>query len=311
MLSTFEKLKSTIPLFSDLKIEWDKFVKEHRSSLGDLYRYRRIDIDGPYVARRNLENPGKRGYYYDITHPKTKKPCTKPYWGWRYSESAMQNLLKDNLIIFGETEKKIPELKVPLKKVEFPLRSVIDMDGCKGSNDLEKLFSNRDTFKNPKPTELIEFLFSYATNNGAIILDSFAGSGTTGHAALSLNLKDGGVRKFILVQLPEALPDDSSARATGLTEIAELAAERIRRVIKGVPSAKDETTRKGLGGSFTYCELGEPIDLERFFDGKGAPGYEQVARYASTLPQANPCPKSRRSRARTGSSQRRAATGFI
>jgi adenine-specific DNA-methyltransferase len=56
----------------------------------------------------------------------------------------------------------------------------------------------------------------------------------------------------------------------------KLTAARMRRVIKGIP--KVELLNIGLGGSFTYCDLGEPIDLERFFDGKGAPRYEQVAR---------------------------------
>jgi adenine-specific DNA-methyltransferase len=59
----------------------------------------------------------------------------------------------------------------------------------------------------------------------------------------------------------------------------KLTAERVRRVIKGIPRARDESLKNGLTGSFTYCELGDPIDLERFFDGKGAPSYEQVARY--------------------------------
>jgi len=73
----------------------------------------------------------------------------------------MKELLAKDRIIFGEDEKKIPELKVPLREVEFPLRSVINLDARKGSNDLEQLFGNRDTFKNPKPVELLELLFSY------------------------------------------------------------------------------------------------------------------------------------------------------
>jgi adenine-specific DNA-methyltransferase len=97
------------------------------------------------------------------------------------------------------------------------------------------------------------------------VLDSFAGSGTTAHAVIAQNQKDNGVRKFILVEEEEYADT--------------LTAERVRRVIKGVPSAKDETLKKGLGGSFTYCELGDSLDLDKFFGGKGAPSYEQVARY--------------------------------
>jgi adenine-specific DNA-methyltransferase len=279
MLTTFDRLKVETSSLDELKIEFSKFATSHRSALGDLYRYRRVDEEGPYVARRNLENPGKRGYDYDIIHPTTKKPCTKPYWGWRFPEDAMRDLLLNERIIFGDTETKIPELKVPLREIEFPLRSEINLDGRKGSNDLEKLFGNRDAFKNPKPVELLEFLFSYVLPKSGIVLDSFAGSGTTGHAVLSQNARDGGTRKFILVQLPEEISKDSPALAMGFREIIDITIERTKRVVSGVSKAKDEVTKKGLGGSFTFCELGEPLDLERFFSGKGAPTYEQVARY--------------------------------
>lgn len=101
-----------------------------------------------------------------------------------------------------------------------------------------------------------------------MVLDSFAGSGTTAHAVLALNKADDGNRRFILVETEDY--------ADALT------AERIRRVIKGVPTAKDEVLKGGLGGSFTYCELGEPMDLERFFAGEGAaPERDAVARYVA------------------------------
>lgn len=169
--------------------------------------------------------------------------------------------------------------RFPLREVEFPLRSEINLDGRKGSNDLEKLFGNRDAFKNPKPVELLELLFSYVAPKSGIVLDSFAGSGTTAHAVLSQNARDGGTRKFILVQLPEEISKESPARESGFKDIIDITLGRVKRVISGAPKAKDELTKKGLGGSFTFCELGEPLDLNRFFDGKSAPTYEQVARY--------------------------------
>jgi len=124
-------------------------------------------------------------------------------------------------------------------------------------------------FVYPKPSSLIELLLETRVHpresKMALVLDSFAGSGTTAHAVLSANKKDGGSRKFILVET-EAYADT-------------ITAERVRRVIEGMPKAKDAVLKKGLGGSFSYCELGDPIDLEKFFAGKGAPSYEQVARY--------------------------------
>ena len=76
-----------------------------------------------------------------------------------------------------------------------------------------------------------------------------------------------------------------------------LTAERIRRVTRGVPKAKDEALKNGLDGSFTFCELGEALDLDRFFDGKSAPTYEQVARYViytATGQSVSHVPKERR-----------------
>jgi adenine-specific DNA-methyltransferase len=122
-----------------------------------------------------------------------------------------------------------------------------------------------DAFPYPKDETVLASLISMSGGPNALVLDSFAGSGTTAHAVLTANQADGGRRKFILIET-EGYAD-------------KITAERVRRVIKGVSSAKDLSLKKGLGGSFTFCELGEPLDLERFFGGKGAPRYEQVARY--------------------------------
>ena len=120
-------------------------------------------------------------------------------------------------------------------------------------------------FPNPKRTDLIKRIISYATSNdeSAIILDSFAGSGTTAHAVLSLNKEDGGNRKFILIEC-----EDYADTIT---------AERVRRVINGVPDARDEALREGLEGSFTYCTLGKPIEVETMLTGEALPSYSALA----------------------------------
>ena len=99
-----------------------------------------------------------------------------------------------------------------------------------------------NVFNSPKAVGLIQRFLLISTGPDDIVLDSFAGSGTTAHAVLALNKEDGGNRKFILVEC-----EDYADTIT---------AERVRRVINGVENAKDETLRKGLGGSFTYCTLG-------------------------------------------------------
>ena len=201
ILDKFNELKKSSGSLDELKRKFEEFASFNKEKLGDLYRYRRIDNEGPYVARRNMENPGKKGYSYDVFHPVTKKACAKPYWGWRFPESTMKKFIREDRIIFGETEEKIPELKVYLRDVRFPLRSVFNLDARKGSNDLDRLFGARDIFKNPKPVELSTYLLPYVTSERGLVLDFFAGSGTTGHGVIDLNRESGDRRNFILVEM--------------------------------------------------------------------------------------------------------------
>ena len=120
-------------------------------------------------------------------------------------------------------------------------------------------------FSHEKHEELLKRIIGWASDKDAIVLDSFAGSGTTAHAVLALNKEDGGNRKFILVECEDY--------ADSIT------AERVRRVINGVPGAKDAALREGLGGSFTYCTLGEPIDVESMLSEVAMPEFGALASY--------------------------------
>jgi len=120
-------------------------------------------------------------------------------------------------------------------------------------------------FTYPKPVDLVKYLISMMDDKDGFVLDSFAGSGTTAHAVLALNKEDGGNRKFILVECEDYAD--------------EITAERVRRVIKGVAEAEDEALREGLGGSFTFCELGDEINIESLLKGDNLPDYESLARY--------------------------------
>jgi adenine-specific DNA-methyltransferase len=200
MLDAYDRLKAEKPSLAELQKQFQKFAAASKQALGDLYRYRKVDKHGPYAARRNMDNPGKPGHKYDVIHPVTKKPCAMPFWGWRFTETTMKELIAKDRIIFGKTEKKIPELKVYLSDVEFPLRSVVTLDARAGSNDLDRLFNRRDIFKNPKPVDLLETLIGYSTRKDSTILDAFAGSGTTGEAVMKLNARDKGQRRFILIE---------------------------------------------------------------------------------------------------------------
>ena len=131
-------------------------------------------------------------------------------------------------------------------------------------DEIKAIFDDA-AFDTPKPLALIDRILRIITSPDDIILDSFAGSGTTAHAVLALNKEDGGNRKFILVECEDY--------ADSIT------AERVRRVINGVPEARDAALREGLGGSFTYCTLGDPIDMEKMLTGEAMPEYPALAAY--------------------------------
>lgn len=133
------------------------------------------------------------------------------------------------------------------------------------SRELKKIFGGNRIFENAKSPFFLKKILNMATKDNDIILDSFAGTGTTAHAALMLNAEDGGNRKFILVEM-----EDYADHMT---------AERVRRVIHGVPNAKDTALKEGLGGSFTYCTLGEEINIASLLRGENVPSYEALARY--------------------------------
>ena len=104
-----------------------------------------------------------------------------------------------------------------------------------------------------------------ATEEDDIVLDAFAGSGTTAHAVLAENDADGGGRSFVLVESGD-FADTTTA-------------ERVRRVIKGVPKAKDEALQKGLGGTFTFVEVGNPMHMESLLKGNKLPSFDDLAGY--------------------------------
>lgn len=109
--------------------------------------------------------------------------------------------------------------------------------------EMLNIFGGKTTFDTPKPTRLLQFILTIATNKDSIILDSFAGSGTTAHAVLNMNKADGGNRKFICIEMMDYADT--------------ITAERVKRVINGYGEEKKAVD--GTGGSFSYYELGEPL----------------------------------------------------
>lgn len=186
----------------------------------------------------------------------------------RYSKGRLRKMEAENRIDFTGKE---PRAKRYLAEVQEgrPPDTVLSPSNvgfnADGTRELREVFGEGGKFSQPKPVRLIEFLLEILRNKNAIVLDSFAGSGTTAHAVLALNKEDGGNRKFIMVECEDYADSITS--------------ERVRRVIEGVPNAKDEALREGLGGSFTYCTLGEPIELEGMLTGETLPSFSALAAF--------------------------------
>lgn len=151
----------------------------------------------------------------------------------------------------------------------YPAYTFIDQDisgtAENGKAELGEILGKNHGFDTVKPVGLIKYLLSLSTGDTDIILDSFAGSGTTAQATLELNREDGGNRRFILVE--------TENYANKIT------AERVRCVSKGVKGAKDEALRAGLGGTFSYFELGKAVDADSLLTGKSLPTWDEMARY--------------------------------
>ena len=121
-----------------------------------------------------------------------------------------------------------------------PLSLLIGPYNQQGTKDIAEIFGAENIFSFPKPVDLLRYIVSLTINDlkdkNAIVLDFFAGSGTMAQAIMEQNASDDGQRRYILVQLPEAIPPDSPAGKAGFSDIAGLAKERIRRVSKVIRS---------------------------------------------------------------------------
>ena len=112
-----------------------------------------------------------------------------------------------------------------------------------GTIELKKLFDSIPIFDYAKSTKLLTYITAIGTDKDSIVLDFFSGSATTAHAVMQLNVEDGGHRKFIMVQLPEEIDDNSEARKAGYKTISEIGKERIRRAGKTIRDENPLTAR--------------------------------------------------------------------
>ncbi|NLY27105.1 MAG: site-specific DNA-methyltransferase [Alcaligenaceae bacterium] len=226
-------------------------------SASQLNNYRNPDSDPRGVwnssaytcAKTSDERPN---LYYAITQPNTgKKIWPSKTRVWAYDQARHQQHLSEDLIYWGAdglSEK--PRLKKFLSAAKLMVPRSFWSPENAGHNQEGKLdlndFGLASYFATPKPHRFIQHILKIATDKDSLILDSFAGSGTTAHAVLKQNAEDGGNRRFILVEMDEHIAQNVTA-------------ERVRRVAQGYTNAKGEDV-EGLGGSFQYCKLSaEPL----------------------------------------------------
>lgn len=246
---------------------------------------------------------------------------------WRVKESKFKEMDRDRRIWWGEDGDNIPSIKRFISEVKSGRvpQTLWEYSEVGHTQDAKKELLNildfqsaDDVFVTPKPVALLSRILDLATTDHSIILDSFAGSGTTGHAVLAANKSDGGDRKFILVECENYAETLTAERIRRVVEgydyqgnhrvelmkksltftdlkkanklLDDIAAienlegmqyDKVEKKVKDgvllVEGVKQITERmEGLGGEFTYCTLGEAVDLDRMLTGEALPAFDQL-----------------------------------
>lgn len=179
------------------------------------------------------------GPYFEITSPATGDVFLPPKGRyWVFGEADVKKRIEDGRIIFGKSgtgrpiQKKFLNERISMRR---KAESWWDNHGMNedGTSEISEIITTK-AFTHPKPSITLKHLSNISTQGSDIILDFFAGSSTTAHAVMQLNAEDGGNRKFIMVQLPEACDEKSEAFKAGYKTIAEISKERIRRAGKKI-----------------------------------------------------------------------------
>lgn len=286
---TAKHISETTDFIYIYALNFDKAtVGKFERSEEQLAKFKNPDNDARGDGKAENLSAGK--FYasgqFEISGPTGKKFSPSPGRYWRCHEAQFKAWLGDGRITFGKDGSGRPMLKKYLAEISQGLTPPTwwrheDFATAKDASiELKGIFGGDAIFATPKPTRLLERILQIATNPDDLILDSFAGSGTTGHATLKLNhaalRKE--PRRFILVEMEPKIARD-------------ITAERVRRVAEGYKSTDDEQVN-GLGGSYRYCELGEPL-----FDESGKireiVSFADLARHVYFTETGEPLPRER------------------
>lgn len=240
-----------------LKEFYKQLDKNHPSKKHS--RYNKVDKNGVW-RDDNMSWPGGGGPKYEVIHPATGGSCAIPFGGWRYStKEKMNQMIAEGKVIFRENHTQPPIRKTYLvrdKRLQDDddedigrevMGSYFYRSGLQAVNELVGIFGEKP-FPNPKDKDVLASLINYVTkyDKECIVLDSFAGSGTTAHSVAKLNHQDRGKRAFIVIEMDGIV-------ATQVTQV------RIKKATEGYTDSKGNFI-EGLGGGFQFCKLSkEPL----------------------------------------------------
>ena len=226
------------------------YGRKLKGSSRNLNQYKNPDSDkrGVWASGNmvGLATEDKRpNLHYDLINPLTGINYGKPKLGWRYDKKTMDNLIKEDKILWPSENSGRPRRKIflfDLKSQSTGFASIIGLKiyTTKGTKEIDDLFGDR-LFDFPKPSELIKEIIIQGLEKDDMFLDFFAGTCPAAQAILSLNKEDIGNRKFICVQIPEKCEKNSEAFKAGYKTIADIGKERIRRVIKKIKEERKKT----------------------------------------------------------------------
>jgi len=216
----------------DTKYQPDKSLYPYQDEKGE---YGLVTLDKSSIRYSEslvfeIKDPSGKSYYPRII--KGKQSC------WRWSKEKVEKDYDQLVFKDGKVYTKYYKPKGITPK-SLLIDSIYGRTET-GNDDIKSLFGNKKPFSYPKPVSLLKHLIMIGTNADDIILDFFAGSGTTAHAVMKMNAEDGGNRRYMLVQIPEPVAEDSEAAKAGYTHIAEIAKERIRRAAEQIKKEIEE-----------------------------------------------------------------------
>lgn len=203
------------------------FIGEARDADADGFKNPDNDPRGPWRESNIKSTTRPIEEAFTIVDPNTGREYTNT---WAFSRESLERMIKEDRILWKETLPKQKEFMYEMTNENKAIKSNWGVFDAQSTTVYLKHLIPEVKFDNPKPINLMKYLVSVAVGKNDLILDFFSGSATTAHAVMQVNAEDDGNRRFILVQIPEPISEDTEAYKVGYSSICEIGKERMRRV---------------------------------------------------------------------------------